>query len=62
MGGRILCTDKIDIMLLTDAAQGKTQNSGMLLLCFKSLYERLSGQQCVDATSLGYTHKASRAS
>lgn len=41
---------------------GGTQNSGMLLLCFKSLCERLSGQQCVDATLLGYTHKASRAS
>lgn len=36
----------------------KTQHSGMLLLCFKSLCERLSGQLCVETTSLGYTHKA----
>lgn len=40
------------------AARKKTQHSGMLLLCFKSLCERLSGQLCVDTTSLGYTHKA----
>lgn len=59
MGGRILCKDNIDIVFMTDAAREKTQHSGMLLLCFKSLCERLSGQLCVDATSLGYTHKAS---
>lgn len=37
----------------------KPQLSGMLLLCFKSLCERLSGQLCVDSTSLGYTHTQS---
>lgn len=56
MGGRLLCKDNKEIVFMTDAARKKTQLSGMLLLCFKSLCERLSGQLCVDSTSLGYTH------
>lgn len=60
IGGRVIDKDHKEIVFVTDAAWEK-QRSGMLQLCFKSLFERLSGAtlsmwQWGNVTRL-HTHK-----